>query len=77
MLAMLPIGSDEVAGCEPIFETLPGWCESTFGATSYAALPKAAQAYLARIETLCNIPIDIISTGPERSETILRRHPFD
>lgn len=77
MLAMLPIGSDEVAGCEPIFETLPGWSESTFGATSYAALPKAAQAYLARIETLCDIPIDIISTGPERSETILRRHPFD
>ncbi len=77
MLAMLPIGSDEVVGCEPIFETLPGWCESTFGATSYAALPKAAQAYLARIETLCDIPIDIISTGPERSETILRRHPFD
>lgn len=77
MLAMLPIGSDEVAGCEPIFETLPGWSESTFGATSYAALPKAAQAYLARIETLCDIPIDIISTGPERSETILRRHPFN
>lgn len=77
MLAMLPIGSDEVVGCEPIFETLPGWCESTFGATSYAALPKAAQAYLARIETLCDIPIDIISTGPERSKTILRRHPFD
>ena len=77
MIAMLPIGSDEVAGCEPIFETLPGWSESTFGATSYAALPKAAQAYLARIETLCDIPIDIISTGPERSETILRRHPFD
>ena len=77
MLTMLPIGSDEVAGCEPIFETLPGWCESTFGATSYAALPKAAQVYLARIETLCDIPIDIISTGPERSETILRRHPFD
>ena len=77
MLAMLPIGSDEVTGYEPIFETLPGWSESTFGATSYAALPKAAQAYLARIETLCDIPIDIISTGPERSETILRRHPFD
>ena len=76
-LDMLPIGSDEVVGCEPIFETLPGWRESTFGLTSYAALPTAAQAYLARIETLCEIPIDIISTGAERSETILRRHPFD
>ena len=76
-LDMLPIGSDEVAGCEPIFETLPGWRESTFGLTSYAALPTAAQAYLARIEALCEIPIDIISTGAERSETILRRHPFD
>ena len=76
-LDLLPIGAEEVAGCEPILETMPGWQESTVGATSHDVLPPAARAYLARIEALCEIPIDIISTGPERDETILRRHPFD
>lgn len=70
------MGSDEVADCEPILETMPGWSASTVGATRLDALPEAARAYLARIEALCEIPIDIISTGPERDETILRRHPF-
>jgi len=74
---LLPMGADDVAGCEPILETMTGWQESTVGVTSFEALPAAARAYLARIETLCEIPIDIISTGPEREETILRRHPFD
>jgi len=73
---LLPMGSDEVAACQPVLETLPGWSVSTVGATTQQALPEAAQAYLARIEGLCEIPIDIISTGPERDETILRRHPF-
>ena len=76
-LDLLPIGAEEVAGCEPILETRSGWQESTVGATSHDVLPPAARAYLARIEALCEIPIDIISTGPERDETILRRHPFD
>lgn len=73
---LLPMGSDDVANCEPILETMAGWSESTVGATSYEALPAAARAYLARIEVLCEAPIDIISTGPERDETILRRHPL-
>ena len=73
---LLPMGADEVSDCEPILETLPGWSESTVGATTMEALPAAARAYLERIETLCEIAIDIVSTGPERSETILRRHPF-
>ena len=73
---LLPMGADEVADCEPVLETLPGWSESTAGVTAHDALPAAARAYLARIEALCEIPIDIISTGPERGETILRRHPF-
>ncbi|MEO8410949.1 MAG: adenylosuccinate synthase [Propionivibrio sp.] len=73
---LLPMGADEVTACEPILETLPGWNESTVGATTMDALPAAARAYLERIETLCEIAIDIVSTGPERSETILRRHPF-
>jgi adenylosuccinate synthase len=77
LVELLPMGSDEVAACEPVLETMPGWTESTVGATEQSALPPAARAYLERIATLCDIPIDIISTGPERSETILRRHPFD
>lgn len=74
---LLPMGADDVANCRPILETMPGWSESTVGATTHAALPAAARAYLERIEKLCEIPIDIISTGPERDETILRRHPFE
>jgi adenylosuccinate synthase len=74
---LLPMGSDAVVACEPVFETLPGWRESTRGITSFEAMPEAARTYLERIEVLCGVPIDIISTGPERDETILRRHPFD
>ena len=74
---LLPMGADEVKACEPIFETMAGWRESTVGVTSYESLPAAARAYLERIEVLCEIPIDIISTGPERDQTILRRHPFE
>ena len=76
VIDLLPMGSDEVADCQPILETMPGWTGSTVGATTQEALPAAARAYLARIEALCEIPIDIVSTGPERDETILRRHPF-
>lgn len=73
---LLPVGADEVAACEPIYETLPGWTETTFGVKRWEDLPANAQAYLNRLEALCQIPIDIVSTGPERDETILRRHPF-
>ena len=75
-IELLPMGADEVSDCEPILETMPGWSESTVGAKTMDALPAAARAYLQRIEALCEIAIDIVSTGPERSETILRRHPF-
>ena len=74
---LLPMGANDVAACEPILETMTGWQESTVGVTSFDALPEAARAYLAKIEMLCEIPIDIVSTGPERDETILRRHPFE
>ncbi|MDR1709499.1 MAG: adenylosuccinate synthase [Candidatus Accumulibacter sp.] len=74
---LLPVGAEEVADCEPIYETLPGWQESTVGLTSFDALPPAARAYVKKIETLCEVPIDIVSTGPERGQTILRRHPFE
>ncbi|NMG33363.1 adenylosuccinate synthase [Azoarcus sp. TTM-91] len=73
---LLPMGAEEVTRCEPIYETMPGWGGSTFGAQTWDALPQEARAYLHRIEEICEIPIDVISTGPERDETILRRHPF-
>lgn len=77
VIDLLPMGADEVAACEPVFETVAGWSESTVGVSTMAALPAAAQAYLARVEDLCEIPIDIVSTGPERRETIVRRHPLE
>jgi adenylosuccinate synthase len=73
---LLPMGSEEVTRCKPIFEKMTGWSGTTFGAQSWDALPPEARAYLHRIEEICEIPIDVISTGPERDETILRRHPF-
>ncbi|MDR3351960.1 MAG: adenylosuccinate synthase [Zoogloeaceae bacterium] len=76
LLDLLPIGADEVARCEPVFETLPGWRENTHGVRHWLDLPANARAYLVRLEELCQTPIDIVSTGPERAETILKRHPF-
>jgi adenylosuccinate synthase len=74
---ILPVGAEELERCHPVYEDLPGWMESTVGIRSYERLPKNAQAYLNRIEALAGVPIDLISTGPERDETIVRRHPFD
>ena len=73
---MLPVGSDDVARCQPIYETLLGWTENTFGVSRWEDLPVNARNYLKRLETLCEVPVDIVSTGPERDETILLRHPF-
>ena len=74
---ILPVGAEELERCHPRYEELPGWMESTVGVKSYDALPKAARAYLKRIEELAGVPIDLISTGPDRDETIVRRHPYD
>jgi adenylosuccinate synthase len=74
---ILPVGADELERCEPVYEELPGWMESTVGIRGHERLPKNAQKYLARIESLAGVPIDLVSTGPEREETIVRRHPFD
>ena len=72
-----PVGADRFEKCEPICIEMPGWTESTVGIQSVDALPAAARAYLNKIEELCDAPIDIISTGPDREETIVLRHPFD
>ncbi|QMT32201.1 adenylosuccinate synthase [Alysiella filiformis] len=74
---ILPFGADAVANCTPIYETLDGWTESTFGVKSYDALPSNAKKYLKRIEEVCGAPIAIVSTGPDREETILIQHPFE
>jgi len=74
---ILPVGAEALAICEPIYEDHPGWKESTVGVQSFDKLPKNAQAYLKRLEQLVGAPIAIISTGPDRMETIIQEHPFD
>ncbi|UOG90753.1 MAG: adenylosuccinate synthase [Candidatus Thiothrix sulfatifontis] len=71
-----PVDTDEFARCEPVYEDMPGWTESTFGVTSYDALPVNAKAYLARLAEAVETPIDIISTGPDRDQTIILRDPY-
>lgn len=73
---IFPVGADAVAACEPIYETMPGWKESTVGIKRWEDLPANARAYLERIEAFCGAPVAIVSTGPDREETIVRRHPF-
>ena len=71
-----PIDAVDYDNLRPVYETLPGWSESTVGLKSLDALPDAAGAYIKRVEELVGAPIDIISTGPDREETIVLRHPF-
>jgi adenylosuccinate synthase len=71
-----PYGADAVERCEPVYEEMPGWQESTEGIRGYGKLPGNARAYLDRISSLLDVDIDIISTSPERDDTIILRHPF-
>lgn len=71
-----PVDACDYENLKPVYETVPGWSESTAGVRSVDALPAAAQAYIERLETLVGAPIDIISTGPDRDETIVLRSPF-
>jgi adenylosuccinate synthase len=74
---ILPVGAEALAICEPIYEEHPGWKESTVGIKSFEQLPKNAQSYLRRLEAHVGAPIAIISTGADREETIVLRHPFE
>lgn len=76
VLDVLPSGADAISNCEPVYETLESWSESTVGVTQYDDLPSAARAYLDRIHELTGVPIDMISTGPDREHTIVLRHPY-
>jgi adenylosuccinate synthase len=77
MIDLLPSGADDLEACTPVYEELPGWNDSTVGLDQYDKLPENARRYLDRLETICQVPVDVISTGPDRCETIVRRHPFD
>ncbi|MCW2477942.1 adenylosuccinate synthase [Candidatus Symbiopectobacterium sp. NZEC135] len=72
-----PLAAEGWEGIEPIYETLPGWTESTFGVQDHSKLPQAALDYIKRVEEVTGVPVDIISTGPDRSETMILRDPFD
>src|SRR5688572_4696092 len=75
-LDILPLDADEIAACQPVYETLPGWRESTAGLTQWDQLPANARRYLERVRALIDAPIDMVSTGPDRVHTIVLRHPF-
>ena len=72
-----PFGAEQLSACEPVYETMSGWQESTFGITKYDQLPENAKRYLHRIEEITACKIGIISTGPDREQTIVLEHPFE
>ncbi len=73
----MPVIVDRFADCKPVYEEWPGWQESTVGVTDYNDLPVNAKTYLDRMQELAGVPIDIVSTGPGREQTIIRQHPFE
>jgi adenylosuccinate synthase len=75
-LDVLPFGSDAVAQCTPVYETMPGWKGTTQGVRQWADLPAAAQRYLSRLSEVVGAPIAMVSTGADRDDTILLDHPF-
>ncbi|MHB1586508.1 MAG: adenylosuccinate synthase [Acidiferrobacteraceae bacterium] len=77
VLTVHPSSAEALAECEPVYEDLPGWSGSTAGVRKLADLPSGARNYLKRIEDIVGTPIDIISTGADRDETIILRHPFE
>jgi adenylosuccinate synthase len=76
-VAPMPVDADDYEKLVPVYEEVPGWTETTLGAKTIEQLPEAAKAYINRLEELVGAPIDIVSTGPDRVETIVLKHPFD
>ncbi|MBK5073694.1 adenylosuccinate synthase [Budviciaceae bacterium CWB-B4] len=72
-----PLDADAWEGIEPVYESMPGWSETTFGVKEFDKLPQAARNYIKRVEELTGVPVDIVSTGPDRTETMILRDPFD
>ncbi len=73
---ILPLDADDIARCEPRYERMPGWSETTAGLTRWEQLPAPARAYLERVAELSGTPIAMVSTGPDRDHTIVLQHPF-
>lgn len=73
---LMPYGADAAARCEPVYEEFPGWKESTFGVTKWEDLPLSARQYLQRLSEVAGCPIALVSTGPDRNQTILLNDPF-
>lgn len=76
ILSLPPVGADAFEKCTPIYESMPGWSEETVGVRDLAKLPQAARNYLEKLSEVVGVPVDIVSTGPERDETIILKHPF-
>jgi len=76
-LELPPVGADAIEKCEAVYEEMPGWSEVTVGVRNKDELPQNALNYLKRLEEVVGIPVDIISTGPERDETIVLRNPYE
>jgi adenylosuccinate synthase len=76
LIDILPLDADDIVMCEPVYETFAGWSESSAGATRWEALPLNARLYLERVQQVIGVPIDMVSTGPDRDHTILLRHPY-
>lgn len=72
-----PLLPHRFSECQPVYEEHPGWSEPTHGIVDFARLPATARKYLARMEELAGVPIDIVSTGPDRTQTIVLRHPYE
>jgi adenylosuccinate synthase len=75
-LDLLPMGADDIERCEPIYEVLPGWTDSSVGVTDFNQLPANAQAYLMRIQEVTGVPVHMVSTSPDRDHTIVLHHPY-
>ena len=73
---ILPLDADDIVACVPVYDTFPGWTESTFGVTEWGKLPPNARRYLERVQGFIGAPIDMVSTGPDRDHTIVLRHPY-
>jgi adenylosuccinate synthase len=76
LVDILPMGADDIERCTAVYETITGWSDSTVGITEFDKLPTNAQLYLRRIEQVTGVPIHMVSTGPDREQTIVLRHPF-
>ena len=73
---ILPLDADDISSCRPVYESFPGWSETTAGITQWDALPANARRYLECVQGYIGAPIAMVSTGPDRDHTILLRHPY-